>query len=293
MSMFQSFPAKSIRENLAYKIFSLLENGLEGGLALRGLNTGRGLAWHAPWHLPHWWFLPLTAASSGSSSPTLILFFHFTGSYNSQLWDTNLNNQSCGQRGRPGCPGTMWGPASDKFCTHHPVLAGYCRYTQVTSVMDVRFGTRWGLRANKGGDTPACPCWPLSQSPPQWCWEIFPGAPSPVPGGCAHSRPAGCTQAAQLCPAVPTAMGWRWGLELPTPHGAQRCLHPAPCHSVSWSSLRGLREGFGSQAENSCVFNHRWKEHTKLPSPERPLPASRLVCSCWDTSCLIRSVTLC
>lgn len=44
MSVPHSFPAKSIRENLAYKIFSLLENGLEDGLDLGGLSVGRGLA---------------------------------------------------------------------------------------------------------------------------------------------------------------------------------------------------------------------------------------------------------
>lgn len=138
-------------------------------------------------------------------------------------------------------------------------------------------GEDWGQR--QGGDPPACPCWPLSQSPPQWCWESFPRAPSPVPGGCAHPCagclwrcPAGCAQTAQPCPQLwGGGEGW----------SCQHSMGPAPS-SVSLSSLRVLRVGFGFQAENRCVFNHRWKEYTKLPSPERPLPASRLVCSCWD-----------
>lgn len=82
MSMPHSFPAKSIRENLAYKIFFLLENGVEGSLALGGLNVGRGLAWHASWHL-HTGDSFLTAPSFGSFSHAFIHFFHFTGSYNS------------------------------------------------------------------------------------------------------------------------------------------------------------------------------------------------------------------
>lgn len=44
MSVPHSSPAKSIGENLANKTSSLPEDGLEGGLALRGLSVGRRLA---------------------------------------------------------------------------------------------------------------------------------------------------------------------------------------------------------------------------------------------------------
>lgn len=160
------------------------------------------------------------------------------------------------KKGRHGCPGTMWGPASAKLHTHHHVLAAYCHYTQVASVlvMDVLFGTRWGLRAKTRWRSTCLPYWLLSQSPPQWCWESFPGAPSPVPGGCAHPCagclwrcPAGCAQTAQPCPQLwGGGEGW----------SCQHSMGPAPS-SVSLSSLRVLREGFGFQAENRCVFNHR------------------------------------
>lgn len=84
--------------------------------------------------------------------------------------------------------------------------------------------------------------------------------------------PSWMCQTAQPCPQLwGGGEGW----------SCQHSMGPAPS-SVSLSSLRVLRVGFGFQAENRCVFNHRWKEYTKLPSPERPLPASRLVCSCWD-----------
>lgn len=82
-------------------------------------------------------------------------------------------------------------------------------------------GEDWGQR--QGGDPPACPCWPLSQSSPQWCWQSFHQqcqADVPIPVLGLRRCPAGCAQTAQLCPAV----------ELWTPHGAQHCLHPALCH---------------------------------------------------------------
>lgn len=136
------------------------------------------------------------------------------------------------KKGRHGCPGTMWGPASAKLHTHHHVLAAYCHYTQVASVlvMDVLFGTRWGLRAKTRWRSTCLPYWLLSQSPPQWCWESFPGAPSPVPGGCAHPC-AGCLW---RCPAGCAKLPSRahsYGVEeragaVNTPWG----LHPALCH---------------------------------------------------------------
>lgn len=252
MSMPHSFPAKSIRENLAYKIFFLLENGVEGSLALGCWQRSCLTCFMTS---SHWWLL--------SDSPIIwIIFpcFYPFLPFHRVIQFINLDNQSCGQRARPDCPGTMWGPASAKLHTHHHVLAGYCHCTQVASmlVMDVLFMTRWGLRAKARWRST---CLPLLAPFSILSTVVLAEFPSAVPGRCTHpcaGSPEVPSWMCPNCPAVPScgAVNTPWGSALPAPS------------SVSLLSHRGWWKGFGFQAANSCGFNHRWKD-TKQASLER------------------------
>lgn len=241
-------------------------------------HTGDSFLWQ-PHHLDH---LPMLLSFSSISQGHT-----FT--------PINLDNQSCGQSGWRGCPGTMWGPASAKLHTFHHVLAGHYHSTQEASmlVMDVLFGTRWRLRAKTRWRSTCLhllvPFSIPSSGAGRAFLELHHQCQRDVP-----IPPLGLCVGAQLdAPKLPScahsygvevrvaAVNIPWGSALPAPS------------SVSLSHLRGLWAGFVFQAENSCVSHHRWKEHIKLPSPEKASPSLQTGVQLLDTSCLMRSVTLC